>query len=69
MPVREKHPHLVRIVRGRRGEVPMDMELSLRFDYGELVPWIARLEDGRLQGVAGPHMVVLRSSVALRGET
>jgi GH15 family glucan-1,4-alpha-glucosidase len=68
MPVREKNPHLVRIVRGRRGEVPMEMELILRFDYGELVPWVTRLDDGRLQGVAGPHMVVLRSSVPLRGE-
>ena len=68
MPVREKNPHLVRIVRGRRGEVAMDIELSLRFDYGELVPWITRLEDGRLQEWRDLTGGALRSSVALRGE-
>jgi GH15 family glucan-1,4-alpha-glucosidase len=68
MPLREKHPHLVRLVRGDRGEVRMRTEIIFRFDYGELLPWVIRLEDGALRAVAGPHMAVLRSSAPLRGE-
>ena len=26
----------------------MQMELVLRFDYGSIVPWVTRLDDGRL---------------------
>ncbi len=40
MPIRDEHPHLVRIVRGVRGNVAMSMELVLRFDYGHSVPWV-----------------------------
>jgi GH15 family glucan-1,4-alpha-glucosidase len=68
MPLREGHPHLVRLVRGDRGEVQILMELILRFDYGDLVPWVSRLEDGTLRALAGPSMVVLRTPAPLRGE-
>ena len=34
MPPRSVQPALVRIVRGRRGRVPMRLELTIRFDYG-----------------------------------
>ncbi len=67
MPLREKHRHLVRLVRGDRGEVRMRAEAIFRFDYGELVPWVIRLDDGGLRAVAGPNMVVLRTPVPLRG--
>src|SRR3954470_2169231 len=39
MPPRGETPDLVRIVEGVRGTVPMAMELRLRFDYGQVVPW------------------------------
>ncbi|MGH9692177.1 MAG: glycoside hydrolase family 15 protein [Candidatus Acidiferrales bacterium] len=68
MPLREKHSHLVRLVRGKRGRVKMRMELILRFDYGELVPWVSRLDGGVLRAVAGPNMAILRTTVPLRGE-
>ncbi|HWG60068.1 MAG TPA: glycoside hydrolase family 15 protein [Candidatus Acidoferrales bacterium] len=68
MPLRGKHSDVVRIVRGRRGRVPMCMELVLRFDYGRSVPWVTRTDDGCLRGVAGPNMVVLRTPVEFRGE-
>ena len=68
MPQRERHPHLVRLVRGDQGEVRMRTEIIFRFDYGELVPWVIRLADGALRAVAGPNMVVLRSPAPLRGE-
>ena len=41
------HQDVIRIVRGIRGRVPMQMELALRFDYGTVVPWVSRLEDNR----------------------
>ena len=59
---------LIRIVRGDEGEVPMCMELVLRFGYGETIPWVSRLEDGALRAVAGPDMVVLRTPASLWGE-
>ena len=68
MPPREKRSHVIRIVRGLQGRVEMRMELILRFDYGKLAPWVTRLDDGALRAVAGPNMVILRSSVDVRGE-
>jgi GH15 family glucan-1,4-alpha-glucosidase len=68
MPVRRHNSRLVRIVRGIRGRVPMKMRLALRFDYGRTVPWVTRIEDGVLRAIAGPDMVVLRSTEELRGE-
>jgi GH15 family glucan-1,4-alpha-glucosidase len=68
MPVRESTCHLVRIVLGRRGRVPMRMEFVLRFNYGASVPWVSRLPDGALRAIAGPDMVVLRTSAPLKGE-
>lgn len=68
MPVGESISHLVRIVVGRRGCVPMRMELVLRFNYGASVPWVTRLPDGSLRAIAGPDMTVLRTRVPLQGE-
>ena len=44
MPVREGHPHLVRAVEGVSGTVDMHMDLVVRFDYGEVVPWVTSHE-------------------------
>jgi GH15 family glucan-1,4-alpha-glucosidase len=68
MPLRERNPDVVRIVRGVRGDVAMSMELVLRFDYGHTVPWVTRLDDGALRAIAGPDMAVLRTAAPLRGE-
>jgi len=67
MPVRERLPHLVRIVRGVRGHVRMATELVIRFDYGSIVPWVRR-EGSALVAVAGPDALRIQSEVALRGE-
>ena len=40
MPVRDSHPHLVRSVEGVSGSVDMHMDLTVRFDYGQVVPWV-----------------------------
>jgi GH15 family glucan-1,4-alpha-glucosidase len=59
---------LLRIVEGVRGSVRLRTTLILRFDYGLRVPWVSRLGDGRLRGVAGPHAVVVGTPVALEGD-
>ena len=67
MPVRTSLPDLVRLVLGRRGSVPMRLELVIRFDYGSIVPWVRRTDDG-ISAVAGPDSLRLRTRVPLRGE-
>jgi GH15 family glucan-1,4-alpha-glucosidase len=67
MPPRGHASNVVRLVRGRRGRVVMRTELIIRFDYGLLIPWVTRLDDGALRAIAGPDMVVLRTPVPLRG--
>src|SRR5207253_2306132 len=49
MPPRRENPDLVRIVSGTRGQVRMRTELTMRFDYGRVVPWVrkARLAHSR----------------------
>ena len=60
---------LVRLVECRAGTFDMRMELCLRFDYGQSVPWVTRREGGGgVVAVSGPDMVVLRTDVDLRGE-
>jgi GH15 family glucan-1,4-alpha-glucosidase len=59
---------LIRIVRGLQGEVAMRMELVVRFDYGSVVPWVSKQEDGRIQFIAGPDRLLLDTQVATRGE-
>jgi GH15 family glucan-1,4-alpha-glucosidase len=68
MPLRGTNADLVRTVTGKRGRVAMRTEIAFRFDYGEIVPWVSRLDDGSLRAIAGPDMLVLRSEVELRGE-
>jgi GH15 family glucan-1,4-alpha-glucosidase len=67
MPMRGNHADIVRIVTGVRGRVEMTTEVVFRFSYGSTVPWVTRMDDGRLRAVAGPDMVVLMSEVELHG--
>jgi GH15 family glucan-1,4-alpha-glucosidase len=59
---------LVRVVEGVRGRVRLHTALMLRFDYGRRVPWISKLADGRVRGVAGPHAIVIETPVPLAGD-
>jgi GH15 family glucan-1,4-alpha-glucosidase len=67
MPPRQTDPDVARIVEGVSGRVPMRMELTIRFDYGSIVPWVRHI-DGALHAVAGPDSVWLRTPVPVRGE-
>jgi GH15 family glucan-1,4-alpha-glucosidase len=68
MPPRGSDSDVVRIVTGVRGQVAMQLDLVLRFDYGYTVPWVTRLDDGALRAIAGPDMVLLRTPVSLYGQ-
>ena len=68
MPPRGRNSDVVRLVRGDAGRVRMTMELILRFDYGSIIPWVSRLEDGTWRAIAGPDMVVLHTPVEVRGK-
>ncbi|HEX3967098.1 MAG TPA: glycoside hydrolase family 15 protein [Edaphobacter sp.] len=67
MPPRAEHSHVVRIVRGVRGKVAMQMDLAIRFDYGRTIPWVTS-NDHELHAIAGSNMLVLRADAPMRGE-
>ena len=66
-PPRDEGVDVVRIVQGVRGTVPMRMEMTMRFDYGRIVPWVRR-EEGGLRAVAGPESLRLRAPVELENK-
>lgn len=68
MAVRDEHPVLIRIVRGERGQVPMQLHLVIRFDYGSIIPWVTRLEEGGIRAISGPDTLLLRTPAPLHGE-
>ena len=67
MPPRGENPDLIRIVEGIRGEVAMQMELIIRFDYGRIIPWV-RTAHGGLEAIAGPNGLILRTPVKTQGK-
>ncbi|MGH9076141.1 MAG: glycoside hydrolase family 15 protein [Acidimicrobiales bacterium] len=66
MPPRQVHPRVVRLVEGVEGSVDMRLELVIRFDYGEEVPWVRRTEAG-LRATAGPDALLLETPVEVHG--
>jgi len=71
MPPRGDNSDIVRLVCGARGRLAMQMELVIRFGYGRVVPWVRKIQDESgtaLLAVAGPDMVVLHTTAAMRGE-
>ncbi|MDY7089672.1 MAG: glycoside hydrolase family 15 protein [Actinomycetota bacterium] len=66
MPPRGQAADVVRIVEGLSGTVAMHMDLTLRFDYGRIVPWV-RHHGPDLGAIAGPDAVWLRTEVAVHG--
>jgi GH15 family glucan-1,4-alpha-glucosidase len=71
MPIRGRdggnNADVVRIVEGVRGRVAMRMDLTIRFDYGHLVPWVTHPGD-RLLAVGGPDALTLGTPVEVHGE-
>ncbi len=67
MPPRGETPDIVRIVEGLDGEVRMRSELAVRFDFGQIVPWVRRIDHARV-AIAGPDALCLRTPVEIHGE-
>ena len=68
MPPRGGNSHLIRVVKGERGNVTFGSELIVRFGYGAVVPWVTRIDNETVRLVAGPDMLVLRTPVKMHGE-
>ena len=70
MPPRGTAPDIVRIVEGVEGRVHFRSELTIRFDYGRIVPWVRKRtheEDTRV-ALAGPDALCFRTHAPTRGE-
>jgi GH15 family glucan-1,4-alpha-glucosidase len=67
MPPRGTNPDLIRILEGVEGSMPMEMELVIRFEYGSIIPWVTRTDDG-LRAIAGPDGLILRTPVDTCGK-
>jgi GH15 family glucan-1,4-alpha-glucosidase len=69
MPPRGENPDIIRVIEGLRGKVQMQMELIIRFDYGQVVPWVRQREEADgLEAIAGPDGLILRTPIETRGE-
>jgi GH15 family glucan-1,4-alpha-glucosidase len=67
MPLSDERWDLVRRIEGLSGAVQMRMELVVRFDYGNIVPWVRRV-DGVLLITAGPDTLELTGTLPVEGE-
>ena len=65
MPPRHPDPAIHRVVEGRSGTVTLDLELTVRFDYGSITPWARAVGDG-LVLAAGPDGLRFHSPVPFR---
>jgi GH15 family glucan-1,4-alpha-glucosidase len=66
MTPQHSNPTIHRRVEGRHGQVPMSMELVVRFDYGSVTPWVQATGDG-LRMVGGSEALRFHSPVRLEG--
>lgn len=68
MPWRDKNPRVVRQVRGERGTVRLRIDLVIRVDYGQTVPWMRQESKHVVSAVVGPNRFMLRGSIPLKTE-
>lgn len=64
-----ERPVLVRYLEGLEGEVAMELELVMRFDYGSIIPWVRRMNEKAtiIRAVAGPEALLIISPTPLHG--
>jgi GH15 family glucan-1,4-alpha-glucosidase len=56
-------PDLVRVVEGVSGTVELEMDLTIRFDYGSILPWVQRTGPRSFHAVGGPDALEFVSPV------
>jgi GH15 family glucan-1,4-alpha-glucosidase len=62
-----RRPTIVRLIEGRSGVVDVRMELAFRCGFGNVVPWVRRV-DGGVVAIAGPDRLSLDTPAWTRGE-
>jgi GH15 family glucan-1,4-alpha-glucosidase len=67
LPPRDGRFDLARLVECRSGTVRMRLHLTIRFDYGSIVPWV-RACPGGITAVGGPDAIRLASPVELHSK-
>jgi hypothetical protein len=67
MPIRTGNPVIIRIVEGVAGTVELAIDLVVRFDTGQVTPWVRRCDDALVM-TAGPDALCLRGSIEVHGE-
>jgi GH15 family glucan-1,4-alpha-glucosidase len=67
MPPHDEVVDIVRIVECLSGSVRMHGDLTLRFDYGHVVPWVRRDKQG-VRAIAGPDAAYLATRAPVRGQ-
>ncbi len=65
MAIDAPRPHLVRIVEGLRGAVPVCSEIVPRFEFGTFAPRAELLSDGSARCFGGADALLVRASVPL----
>ncbi|AKU16799.1 glycoside hydrolase family 15 protein [Luteipulveratus mongoliensis] len=65
MPLGDNRADIVRVIEGLEGEVEMQHEWVVRFNYGKVRPWVSHhpgheRDDEVIVAIAGPDMLVLR---------
>ncbi|GAB3445833.1 glycoside hydrolase family 15 protein [Phycicoccus ginsengisoli] len=73
MPIGDGRADIIRSVEGLHGVVAMRHEWVVRFEYGQVRPWVShgtghRLDGDVIRAVAGPDMLVLRGTRLPRAE-
>ena len=66
MPPGQKEHDIIRIVEGLEGEVPMHVDLKVRFGYGKDIPWIKTDGGTRATLTSGPCALLFSSPVAIQ---
>jgi len=70
MPPRGTRSDVIRVVRGKSGNVKFRSDLLVRFGYGSIIPWVSEAHDvtTEIHAVAGPDKLTLRTPVKLRSD-
>lgn len=66
----DPHRQLIRVVEGIRGRVAFHLDVVPRFDYGEIEPWLRRLDARTVAAIGGSTGLVIGcdAELALAGE-
>jgi GH15 family glucan-1,4-alpha-glucosidase len=63
---REPHRQLLRVVEGVRGWLEVDFHAAIRFDYGEVKPWLKRRGIGTYVAIGGNDGLLVTSDIDLQ---